>query len=94
MTFDKLADKYKARLAALIHPTRGTRPVTTERDLIHLVQDAADILQRTGQQQQTANHLDTAADHLTDAHASRGHHRTRALRNAERALQQALKGQQ
>ncbi|MER7623931.1 hypothetical protein [Streptomyces sp. NPDC126503] len=91
MTFDKLADKYKARLAALIHPGRGMKPVTTERDLIHLVGDAAEILHRTGQQQQMANHLDTATDHLTDAHASRGHHRTRALRNAERALQQALK---
>ncbi|MGA5869269.1 hypothetical protein [Streptomyces cinereoruber] len=90
MSFEQLSTKYATRLAALVHPTRAAWPGATERDLIVLVQDAAAILHATSRQQ--AAHLDTAADHLGNAHASRGPHRARALRQAERAIQQALKG--
>ncbi|WP_329623397.1 hypothetical protein OG357_25700 [Streptomyces sp. NBC_01255] len=91
-TFTQLTTEYAARIADLIGASRNPAAVTTERDLIALVQDAADSLRDSVLEdlQDAAADLDTAAYRLTDALASRGTDRDLHLARAESHIRLAL----
>ncbi|MEU6170172.1 hypothetical protein [Streptomyces tanashiensis] len=91
-TFAQLTTEYAARIADLIGASRNPSTVTTEREFIALVQDAAGSLRHSVLEdlQEAADDLDAAADRLTDALASRGTHRDLHLARAESHIRLAL----
>lgn len=91
-SFAQLTTEYAARIADLIGASRDPATVKTERDLICLIQDAASVLSDSvdGQIWEAAEDLETAADHLTDALASRGTHRDLYLARAGSHIRLAL----